>query len=262
MGARSRRFGGGSVRHVTSPAMRDFPIVHAVTDSTIVMHEDFLTRALGIMRALGPRGALHLRSSRASGRTLYEIATALAFYQQDTGCWLIVNDRVDIAASTGARGVQLASHSLDIAEARVVSPGLLLGTSVHTVEEAVQAEASGASWCVAGTVFETPSHSVGVPARVGFIEQVARAVRIPVIAIGGVRPEDVAPLRRAGAYGVATIRGAGWDHEIGSTTGLPVAPESGFSEPVTRYISAYDSDSGSGRVNHPDGERSSDGPGS
>lgn len=261
MGAGARSCGRRSVRNVTTPAMLDFPIVHAVTDSAILMDKDFLARALGIMRSLGSRGALHLRSSKASGRTLHEIATTLAAYQQGTGCWVIVNDRVDIAASTGARGVQLASHSLGIAEARLVAPGLPLGTSVHTVEEALEAEASGASWCVAGTVFVTPSHAGRVPARVDFIEQVAKAVRIPVIAIGGVRPEDVAPLRRAGAYGVATIRGAGWDHEIDSSTGLPVASESRFSEPVTRYISAYDSDSGSGRDNHPDGERSSEGPG-
>ena len=254
---------------MTVPPMKDFPIVHAVTDSSIVMQPEFLERALGVMRALGPRGALHLRSSRASGRKLHEMAVTLATYQQGTGCWLIVNDRIDIAAAVRARGVQLASHSLAIAEARLVSPELPLGASVHSIEEAVEAEAAGASWCVAGTVFETPSHSGRVPARVEFIAQVVGAVRIPVIAIGGVRPEDVASLRQAGAYGVATIRGVGWDREIDSShdedlllkTRLPVTSESGFSEPVTRYISAYDSDSGSGRDDHPDGERSTEEPG-
>ena len=249
--------------------IENFPIVHAVTDSSILMHEDFLARALGIMRALGPRGAVHLRSSKASGKTLHEMARALAIYQKGTGCWLIVNDRVDIAAAVGARGVQLAAHSLTIDQARAVSPDRPVGASVHTVEEAIEAEAAGASWCVAGTVFETPSHSGRVPARVEFVEQVAKAVRIPVIAIGGVRPEDVASLRAAGAYGVATIRGAGWDYQMDSSdtqdmllkTRLPVTLESGFSEPVTRYISAYDSDSGSGRDDHPDGKRSPTGPG-
>lgn len=249
--------------------MDSFPVVHAVTDSTIVMQPDFLARALGVMRALGARGALHLRSSKASGRELHRIATTLATYQQGTGCWLIVNDRIDIAAAVGARGVQLASHSLTAVDARLVSPSLPLGTSVHSVQEAVEAEAAGASWCVAGTVFETPSHSGRVPARIEFVANVASAVRIPVIAIGGVRPEDVASLRQAGAYGVATIRGVGWDRETDSSrdedlllkTRLPVTTESGFSEPVTRYISAYDSDSGSGRDDHPDGERSTEEPG-
>src|SRR5687768_17736023 len=106
MGSRTRRCSGRPVRHMSSPAMKDFPIVHAVTDSGILTDEDFLPRALSIMRALGSRGALHLRSSKASGQTLHRLASALAVYQRGTGCWLIVNDRVDIAAAVGARGVQ------------------------------------------------------------------------------------------------------------------------------------------------------------
>ncbi len=267
MGARARCLGWRPVRNVTAEAMKDFPIVHAVTDSAAVTHEDFPARALGIMRALGPRGALHLRSSRASGKQLHDLAKMLVTFQRGTGCWVIVNDRVDVAASTGARGVQLASHSIGIAEARLVAPNLPLGASVHTVEEALEAEAAGASWCVAGTVFETPSHMGRVPARVDFIEQVCRAVKIPVIAIGGIRPEDVQSLKHAGAHGVATIRGAGWEHGIDVPseedlllkTRAPVLRDAGFSEPIRRYISAYDSDSGSGRNDHPDRERSPEG---
>lgn len=254
---------------MSTQMLEDFPVVHAVTDSAILMHDDFLPRALGIMRALGKRGALHLRSSKASGKRLHELAMALATYQRGTGCWLIVNDRVDIAAAVKARGVQLASHSLTIEQALAVSPDRPIGASVHTVNEAIEAEAAGASWVVAGTVFETPSHAGRAPARIEFVELVAKAVRIPVIAIGGVRPEDVAALKSAGAYGVATIRGAGWDYEADSSenqdmllkTRLPVTSEAGFSEPVTRYISAYDSDSGSGRDDLPDGKRSPEGPG-
>ncbi len=240
-----------------------FPVVHAVTDSGVVMHEGFLERASAVMRALGPRGALHLRSSRLGGRQFHEIATLLGMMQKTTGCWLIVNDRVDVAAAVGARGVQLASHSMGIRDALAVAD-IPVGASIHSVEEAIDAEKSGAAWCVAGTVFETPSHEGRSPARVEFVEQVVKAVKIPVIAIGGVRPEDVAVLKQAGAHGIATIRGAGWDQVVKSSkendnlfeTRLPVLADPGFVEPVTRYISAYDSDSGSGQNDHPDGERS------
>jgi thiamine-phosphate diphosphorylase len=250
-----------------SVELRDFPVIHAVTDSSAVTHDAFMARASGVMRALGPRGALHLRSSRISGRQFYELATLLAKFQDATGCWLIVNDRVDIAAAVGARGAQLASHSLSIADALAISSTLPVGASIHSVEEAIAAEAEGASWCVAGTVFETPSHIGREPARLEFVERVASAVKIPIIAIGGVTPESVQDLKSAGAYGVATIRGAGWDLGLDSSesaddllkTRLPVLDDPGFVEPVTRYISAYDSDSGKSQDDHPDGERSAAG---
>ncbi len=252
----------GSVIH-------DFPVIHAVTDSAAVQQPDFLARAAAVMRALGPRGALHLRSSRIAARQFYEIAIEVAALQDQTGCWLIVNDRVDVALAVGARGAQLASHSLSIPDAHLVAAKLPLGASIHSLDEAVEAEAAGASWCVAGTVFETPSHAGRAPARLDFIEEVAKTIRIPVIAIGGVRPEDVGPLRRAGAYGVATIRGAAWDGFRGSAddagdpmeTLLSPPVATAFPEPVTRYISAYDSESGSERDDHADGQRRSPGAG-
>jgi len=239
-----------------------FPVIHAVTDSAAVMHEGFLDRASAVMRALGSRGALHLRSSRATGRNFHEIATLLGVLQKTTGCWLIVNDRVDVAAAVKARGIQLASHSMGIRDALKVAD-IPVGASIHSVDEAIDAEKSGASWCVAGTVFETPSHTGRAPARIEFVEAVVASVKIPVIAIGGIRPEDVAALKAAGAHGVATIRGAGWELGVKASkdsdnlleTRLPVLADPGFVEPVTYYISAYDSDSGSGHDDHPGGER-------
>jgi len=102
---------------------------------------------------------------RLSGKQFYEIATLLGVMQKTTGCWLIVNDRVDVAAAVGARGIQLASHSMGIRDSLRVS-GLPVGASIHSVDEAIDAEQSGAAWCVAGTVFETPSHAGRMPARI------------------------------------------------------------------------------------------------
>ncbi|MEO5579949.1 MAG: thiamine phosphate synthase, partial [Gemmatimonadaceae bacterium] len=192
------------------------------------------------------------------------LAVTLSELQRATGCWLIVNDRVDVARAVGARGIQLASHSLEISEAQIVAPDIPIGTSIHSLDEARKAECAGAAWCVAGTVFETPSHEGRVPARIRFIKEVAAAVSIPVIAIGGIGPADVGPLRAAGAHGVATIRGASWDGDEDAISAgaepnetRPAAQNGeGSVEPVTRYISAYDADDGSGASDHPDGERS------
>ena len=247
----------------------EFPVVHAVTDSSSLTHPGFLDRASQVMRALGPRGALHLRSSRISGRGFHELAVLLAARQASTGCWLIVNDRVDVALAVGARGIQLASHSLRVSEALAAAPKLPVGASIHSVDEAIEVERAGAAWCVAGTVFETPSHAGRPPARIEFVAEVVKAVKIPVIAIGGVTPEDVPALLHAGAHGIATIRGAGWEHLLDASsegdrlmeTRLPLQGDSEFIEPVTRYISAYDSVSGSSRNDHAHGERSTTGDG-
>lgn len=245
------------------------PVIHAVTDSASVISDGFSVRGLQIMRTLGTRGAVHLRCSRASGRRFHEIAEELAAFQEETGCWLIVNDRVDVARAVSARGAQLASHSLQVVDALTVAPGLPVGTSVHSIEEAVEAEKEGASWCVAGTIFETPSHKGRIPARVDFIRALADAISIPIIAIGGITPENMTELIAAGAYGVATIRGVGWEPALDDSTeqdGLlqtrrPLRGDDGFVEPVTRYISAYDSVSGVGRNDHVDGERRTPGAG-
>jgi thiamine-phosphate diphosphorylase len=243
--------------------METFPVVHAVTNSAAVRRPDFLATAERVMRALGPRGAVHLRSSQTSGQRFHELAQALVVWQTETGCWLIVNDRVDVAAAVGAKGIQLASHSIRVPEARAVAGAIPIGISIHTTDEAIAAEAAGASWCVAGTVFETPSHPGRAGSRIPFVEEVARAVTIPVVAIGGIQPEHVAPLRQAGAYGVATIRGADWErrklvYETDPSprkTRLAGVVNAASEEPITRYISAYDWDPGSERDHHPDGER-------
>ena len=88
------------------------PFVHAVTNSAAVRRKDFLETAERIMRVLGPMGAVHLRSSEISGRQFYELASVLVELQKQTECWLVVNDRVDVAAAVGARGIQLAQVRL------------------------------------------------------------------------------------------------------------------------------------------------------
>jgi thiamine-phosphate diphosphorylase len=239
------------------------PFIHAVTNSLAIRQKDFLATAERVMRALGPLGAVHLRSSEISGRRFHDLASKLVGFQADTGCWLIVNDRVDVAAAVGAKGVQLASHSLRVHDARSVSSDIAIGISIHSVEEAVAAQSDGASWCVAGTVFETPSHAGQSESKIPFIADVARAVTIPIIAIGGIQPEHVAALKEAGAYGIATIRGAGWEpppqrHDTDPSPGktrLVGAPGAPAGESITRYISAYDWSSESGREDHSHGER-------
>ncbi len=187
--------------------MLDVPRVHAVTDDLILAHPEFTIRARGVMTALGSRGAVHLRSRYLTAAQLYAIALALGDAQESTGCWLVVNERLDVALAARTHGAQLTSKSITVPDARMVASDLPLGASVHSVLEALEAERDGADWVVAGNVFPTASHA-GKPGRgAELVAAVAERTTLPCIAIGGVRPANVGTLRDAGAWGVAAITG-------------------------------------------------------
>jgi thiamine-phosphate diphosphorylase len=203
------------------------PALHAVTNDAIISRPTFFGLAVRVMCALGSRGAIQLRTRWLPALRIYELASALAEAQKSTGCWVIVNDRVDIALASGARGAQLTSHSLTVEQARIAAPRLPLGASVHSVDEAGAAANAGADWIVAGHVYSTPSHP-GQPGRgIELVRAITAVTLVPCIAIGGIRPQHVPALRAAGAHGVAVIRGI-WDASD--------AERAAFD-----YVSAYDS---------------------
>ena len=207
------------------------PVVHAITNEEVLARRDFLDRAGAIMEAMGPRGAVHLRGRGISAARLHDLAQALSLAQRNTGAWLVVNDRVDIAMTVRARGVQLTTRSMTAMDARRIAPTLAIGASVHSVEEATIAARAGADWIVAGHVFETTTHPDAPGRGPALISEITSAIRVPLIAIGGIQPEHVPFLRRAGAHGVAVIRGI-WS--------APNAERAAID-----YFSAYDAHRGS-----------------
>lgn len=177
--------------------MTAFPVLHAITDDDILRSPDFVSRAVDVLSAMGPNGALHLRGHHTPARTLYERAIELAPHAS----FLVINDRVDVALAVGVRAVQVGERSLRVDDVRRIAPGMSVGESVHSVAP------SSADWVMAGHIFDTPSHA-GEPSRgLAFLEQVCRVSSVPVIAVGGIMPRDVRAVRAAGAFGVAVIRG-------------------------------------------------------
>jgi thiamine-phosphate pyrophosphorylase len=120
---------------------------------------------------------------------------------------VLVNSRADVALAAGAAGVHLPSGSIAASEwRRIVPAGFLIGVSCHSLEDVVQAEREGADYVVFGPVFDPLSKSSDLPARgVEELGRVARAVRIPVLALGGITWENAVECVAAGAAGVAGI---------------------------------------------------------
>jgi thiazole tautomerase (transcriptional regulator TenI) len=193
------------------------------------------------MVALGSRGALHLRAHETASRRLYDTACALLDSQKRTTCWLVVNDRVDVACAAGIGAVQLTSRSMTVADARRIRADLRIGTSVHSPEEADRTEQAGADWYVIGPAFVTETHLDKSPGGTQLVAAAAARTRIPAIAIGGVTPEHVAQMRNAGAHGVAVIRGV-WQSE-------------NVAEAARRYLLTYDADDRARPHDEPESER-------
>lgn len=164
-------------------------------------------RALDEVVALAVEGGVNvvqLREKDFSGGELYDLAIALRSALSGRAL-LIVNDRLDVALAAGADGVHLPEHSIPAASVWELAGDLLVGRSVHSVEAAVRAAAAGVDYVQVGTVYETASKP-GVPlGGIALVRAVAQAVRVPVVAVGGVMAERVPELVAAGADGVAVI---------------------------------------------------------
>ena len=134
--------------------------------------------------------------------------------------FLIVNDRADVAVAVGAQGVQRTHASLPVAEMKVVTDKRVrVGASVHSLDDARVAADQGAEWLFFGPVYDTPSkRQYGAPQGLTALERVARAVEIPVVAIGGITPDRVADVRGAGARGVAVISAILFADDPGAAT--------------------------------------------
>ena len=149
---------------------------------------------------------VQLREKSLSTGDLYRLAVRLRRATLAKAL-LMVNDRLDVALAVEADGVHLASHSLPVREAKkIAGERLLVGRSVHSVEEAVVAENDGADYLILGTIYGTASHPGRPPSGPGLIEAVKARVRTHVYAIGGINASNAGEVMRAGADGVAVIR--------------------------------------------------------
>lgn len=184
------------------------PITCLVTDRSRLPEprERALVRLIRAAAAAGVT-MVQLRERDMDDRRLLALTGAAIEAVRGTGALVVVNDRTDVAVATGAGGVHLRGDSPDAARVRpICPPHFVVGRSVHSVRQAVAAEASGVDYILMGTVFETRSKGRHAAiAGPGALAEVCRAVHTPVLAIGGVSPDNLGVVARAGAAGFAGI---------------------------------------------------------
>jgi thiamine-phosphate pyrophosphorylase len=156
---------------------------------------------------------VQIREKDLSGRELLGLAREAV--AAAGGARVIVNDRLDVALAAGAAGVHLGRESLGARDVLRWCRGggenapadFLVGVSCHRLEEALEAESADVSYIFFGPVFDTPSkRGMGEPQGVTRLGEICRALKIPVLAIGGVSEENAGECIRAGAAGIAAIR--------------------------------------------------------
>lgn len=177
-----------------------------ITDRMMAAPRDLFDVVRKCLQAGAP--AVQLRDKHANARELLGQAQVLRDMTREHRALLFVNDRLDVALAAGADGVHVGPDDVPVAAIRsVVPPQFLIGTSTDDPAIAKQMEADGASYIGCGAVFGTRSKAEAANEAIGVerLEQVVRAVRIPVVGIGGIEPANVDSVARTGAVGAAVI---------------------------------------------------------
>ena len=118
----------------------------------------------------------------------------------------VINDNVEIALAVDADGVHVGQSDMEAGDVRAkLGPDKMIGVSAQTVEQAVMAEQNGADYLGVGAVFPTGSKADALEVSHDTLKAICKAVKIPVIAIGGISKENILELSGSGVCGIAVI---------------------------------------------------------
>lgn len=153
----------------------------------------------------GGATSIQLRIKNASTREMIKIGKRIRELTKEYDALYFVDDRLDVALATNADGVQLGPEDMPISLAREIAPNLIIGASVYSLEEALQAEKEGADYLGAGSVFLTPTKAGVRVIGVEGLRKIVESVKIPVVAIGGINHKNARDVLKTGVDGIAII---------------------------------------------------------
>jgi len=188
----------------------NLPKLYAIVDVEVCARVGWAPRDLARAYLSGGARLLQLRAKDLGGAAFLALATAIVGDGQESGGQVIINDRADIAALSGAAGVHVGQDDLSVDDVRrIVGAEAIVGLSTHTHAQVEDAIGQAISYVAIGPVFGTVTKATGYDAvglqMVRNAHALASARGIPVVAIGGITLERVKSVWDAGAASAAVI---------------------------------------------------------
>lgn len=197
---------GVALRHQLAQRIRG---LYVIIDPQVTAGRDPLDIAAAAIR--GGAGMLQLRDKLRDKGQILHLAMALQELCQAHDVLLIINDHADLAAVVGSAGLHVGQTDIPVAQARrVLGPLQLLGRSNREIDQLIESQKMGADHVAFGSIYQTTTKGTGRPPQGVEPLRRARAVtRVPLVAIGGINAENVAPVVEAGADAICVTAAVG-----------------------------------------------------
>lgn len=178
--------------------------LYLVTDSSYHTEETFLRTVEEALK--GGVTLVQLREKERSARDYLRLARRVKELTDRYQVPLLIDDRVDVAAAADAAGVHVGQSDIPAAEARkILGPDKIVGATAKTVEQAVEAYQQGADYLGVGAIYPTTTKVKTVLTKVSTLEEICRAVPIPVNAIGGLNAGNMDILAETHIAGICVV---------------------------------------------------------
>lgn len=178
--------------------------LYAVTDSSRLPGRSLARQVEGVLK--GGATMVQLREKHLDRELLRAEALEIKAICRKYGVPFLLNDDVDLALEVDADGVHVGQEDMEASRARQrLGPDKILGVSAHNVAEARRALAAGADYLGAGAVFPTGTKGNVTALPYETLRDICVGVDIPVVAIGGIGPDNITALAGSGIRGVAVV---------------------------------------------------------
>lgn len=178
--------------------------LYLCTDRSCLGDKDFYETIRNAV--FGGCSVVQLREKNIETREYIRIAKEVRKITREVSVPLIINDRVDVCMAVDADGVHLGQEDMEVSMARqILGPDKIIGCSAHNLKEAKKAWEDGADYLGVGAIFSTNTKKNTVDTSIDALKEICDTVKLPVVAIGGVKEDNVHLLAQIKIAGIAVV---------------------------------------------------------